>query len=365
MSQEQFYQWFEEIKTRFAALKKWQVLGIALISYGMIKARKSQASLIAEELPEFGKASTVERRIQRWMANPRIKITAVSISWMRWVIEQYQGERLYVLVDETKIGNRIACMMISLAIQNRAIPLIWKCYRANSAADYPSEGQVKMIGNLLRKVLAVVPVGKQVVLEADRGIGNSSNLMREVSEIGAKFLFRVKKGAIFTSEEGLATPLSELATCGQEWHSSGTLFTRKHREVDCHLHILWDEGHSEPWCLATNLEGLTGREYALRVWQEESFRDLKSGGWQWQSNLNRNPEIVERLLLPMAIAYAWCMTIGLLFPELDEKVRLAADYIRKHPKYCVFRIGLRFFKRYLYLDPSKIPLQIGPFFTPI
>lgn len=364
MSQEQFYQWFEEIKTRFTGLKKWQAFGIALISYGIIKARKSQASLIAEELPEFGKASTVERRIQRWMANPRIEIGIVCDSWMSWVFEKYHGKRLYLLVDETKISDRIGCMMISLAIQNRAVPLIWKCYRANSSADYPSEGQVKMIGNLLRKVLVVMPENKQAILEADRGIGNSSNLMREVSEIGAKFLFRVQKEAIFTSEEGLATPLGKLANCGQEWHGSGTLFTQKHREVDCHLHVIWDADQSESWCLATNLPGLTGREYALRVWQEESFRDLKSGGWQWQSSLIRNPEIIERLLLPMVIAYAWCMTIGLLFPGLDEETRLAVDYIRKHRKYCIFRVGLRFMKRYFFLDPSKIPLQIGPFFAP-
>jgi hypothetical protein len=73
---------------------------------------------------------------------------------------------------------------------------------------------------------------------------------------------------------------------------------------------------------------------------------------------------VDRFLLPMALAYAWCVTLGLWFTSLDEQVRLSTDYIRKHPKYCVFRIGLRFFKRYLFLDSSKIPLQIGPFPSP-
>ena len=77
-----------------------------------------------------------------------------------------------------------------------------------------------------------------------------------------------------------------------------------------------------------------------------------------------NPEIVDRFLLPMALAYAWCVSLGLLFTSLDAQIRLSADYIRKHPKYCVFRTGLRFFKRYLFLDPSKIPLQIGPFPSP-
>ncbi len=361
MSQKLFYQWFKEIRGRFSELKKWQTQGIALISLGIIKARKSQASLIAEELPEFGKASTVERRIQRWLANPRIEMDVIFASWVSWVLKQCRNRTLFLLVDETKIGKRVGCMVISLAIQKRAIPLVWQCYQADSTAGYPKEGQVKMIGNLLRKVLGLVPENKQVVLEADRGIGNSSNLMREVEQSGAKFLFRVKKETIFTSPSGQQIPLGKLVSCGQEWHGRGSVFTLKHREVSCHVHVIWASDQSEPWCLATNLDQLNGHEYALRVWQEESFRDLKSGGWQWQNSLIRNPAITERLLLPMAIAYAWCVTLGLLFPYFDEATRTAADYFRKHPKYCVFRIGLRFFKRYLFLNPDKIPLQIGPF----
>lgn len=363
MNQKQFYQWFEEIRKRFSGLKKWQSLGLILISYGIIKSRRVQASLIAEELPEFGKASTVERRIQRWIANPRIKVWELSVNWLNWVLENYQGEHIYLLVDETKISDRIGCMMISLAVQNRAIPLIWRCYRANSAADYPDEGQVKMIGKLLQILLEAIPKDKIVIMEADRGIGNSSNMMREVSDLGGKFLFRVKKEAIFTTKEGLSTPLTELAVVGQEWHGKGTLFT-KHRQVECEVHIHWEEDQDESWCLATNLSGLTGKEYAFRVWQEESFRDLKSGGWQWHISLIRNPTIVERLLLPMALAYAWCVSLGLLFLEQNKETQLVVDCVRKHIKYCAFRMGLRFFKRYLFLYPEKLTLTIGPFPAP-
>jgi hypothetical protein len=61
----------------------------------------------------------------------------------------YPGRPIYLLVDETKISDRIGCMMISLAIQKRAIPLIWRCYRANAAIHYPEEGQVKLVADLL------------------------------------------------------------------------------------------------------------------------------------------------------------------------------------------------------------------------
>lgn len=360
-----FYQWHVELRKHFSNLKKWQVLGLAIISFGIIRARHSQASKIAEEIPEFGKASTVERRIQRWESNPRISVGQVSIFWTQWVLGNYEGKIVFLLVDETKISDRIGCMMISLAIQNRAIPLIWRCYRANSSDDYPEEGQVKMIGNMLKKLVPAFPKDKDVILEADRGIGNSSNLMREVGEIEIDFLFRVNISAIFTFREGISSPLRDLACRGETFHAKGTLFTKDREIEECEVHILWDEEDcDEPWCLATNMSGLTGKEYKLRVWQEESFRDLKSAGWQWQSSLLRNAEIAERILLPMALAYAWCVSLGIFFENADEETRLPVDCIRKNPKYSVFRKGLRFFKRYFYLDPSKIPVKIGPFPAP-
>lgn len=365
MNQITFYQWHIEICNHFSNLKKWQALGLAISSFGIIKARHSQASIIAEEIPEFGKASTVERRLQRWKANPRIPVGQVSIFWTQWVLENYEGKIIFLLVDETKISDRIGCMMISLAIENRAIPLIWRCYRANSSEDYPKEGQVKMIANMLKKLGPVLPKDKDIILEADRGIGNSSNLMREVDDTGTDFLFRVNISAIFTSKEGISSPLRDLARRGETFHAKGSLFTQDREIEECEIHILWDEEDcDEPWCLATNMSGLTGKEYKLRVWQEESFRDLKSAGWQWQSSLVRNGEIAERILLPMALAYAWCVSLGIFFENTDEETRLVVDCIRKAPKYSVFRKGLRFFKRYIYVDPRKIPVKIGPFSAP-
>jgi len=359
MNPSQFYQWFEVIEEGFTDFKKWQAMGLAMISYGILKARCSQASLIAEELPEFGKASTVERRIQRWIANERIDTKEACVNWVKWVMENYEGDIAYLLVDESKLGKRIGCLMISLAFKRRAIPLIWKCYRADSAADYPKEGQVNLIVNMLSMILPVIPEEMQIIVQADRGIGNSSNLMKKIVELELFFLFRIQRTDNFTPKNGKRATLKSVAKPGEEWHAAGKLFIKN--QVKCHVHIIWDEGHEEPWCVATNMEGLTGREYANRVWQEESFRDLKSGGWQWHKNLSRNPNTIERLLLPMTIAYAWCISLGVWFAQLDEAVQRKIDYIRKDVKYSIFRSGLRYFKRMFSLEERYLYFRIGPF----
>ena len=101
MNQITFYQWHIEICNHFSNLKKWQALGLAISSFGIIKARHSQASIIAEEIPEFGKASTVERRLQRWKANPRIPVGQVSIFWTQWVLENYEGKIIFLLRNQS------------------------------------------------------------------------------------------------------------------------------------------------------------------------------------------------------------------------------------------------------------------------
>ncbi len=363
MNQRQFYQWFRTLQQHLKGLKKWQALGLAMLSYGIITARRAQASLIAEELPMFGTASAVERRIQRWIANPRIDVKAICTQWVRWVLTGYQGKHIYLLVDETKLADRIGCMVIALAYRQRAIPLAWRCYPANSSKGYPPEGQVGMIVKLLQVILPALPQGKPVILQADRGIGNSSRLMRAVQALGLHFLFRVQWEATFAQEHGQRAALRTRARRGRSWHASGVLF-RLEKGVACHVHVLWHAAQKEPWCLATNMTGLTGEEYAMRVWQEESFRDLKSGGWQWQHQRSRNPDTIERWILAMTVAYTWCLSLGRKFMQLAPDVQKKVDCVRTAPKYCLFRMGLRYFKRMFvsrFVSPS---FQIGPFHAP-
>ena len=126
--------------------------------------------------------------------------------------------------------------------------------------------------------------------------------------------------------------------------------------------MIWETGQKEPWCLATNEAQISGHRYAMRVWQEESFRDLKSGGWQWQTSYLECPARMERLVLVLAVAYAWMITQGGFVLNGDEanwKEVLDA----KKSKYSIFRVGLRFFKR---MSQSKMQsIYVGLFFAPL
>ncbi|MCU0500029.1 MAG: hypothetical protein MUF87_21980 [Anaerolineae bacterium] len=74
--------------------------------------------------------------------------------------------------------------MVSLAFEQRAIPLVWRCYRANSAADDPPQGQVLLVWQLLHQVINVIGLQARPIVEMDRGMAHSEAMLRALKSLG-------------------------------------------------------------------------------------------------------------------------------------------------------------------------------------
>jgi hypothetical protein len=165
-----------------------------------------------------------------------------------------------------------------------------------------------MIGELLHLIQQGIPAHLPVLVLADRGIGTSPKLCQKVEALGWHYLFRVtKKSKILVGED--AYTIYQQVQVGQSWSASGIVF-KKRGHIPAHARALWSEGYDEPWALVTNDPTLTGYEYAQRNWQEQSFRDLKSGGWRWSGSGIDDPAHMTRFLLLLVLAYAWVVGLG-------------------------------------------------------
>lgn len=131
MSLEELYHWQAAVRQAFRFLGSWQVMGLALYSYGVILARQCAPSRVGEKLPLVGKADTVQRRLERWLDNERIDWQVCCQAWSRWVLNHYSGQQLIVLVDETKLGDRLSVMVVGVAYRGCCIPLAFWCYPPN------------------------------------------------------------------------------------------------------------------------------------------------------------------------------------------------------------------------------------------
>lgn len=360
MNLDLLYQWIDLIQVHFHSLGKWQATNLALYSLGVVLAEHCQSSKVAEALGFVGRIPTVERRLRRWLSNRRLDMEACFQAWSFWVWRCLDVPRAVLLVDESKIADRIGVMMVSLAYEHRAIPLVWRCYRANSALDYPHQGQVLMIWGLLARVCEALPPDSLPIVQMDRGLGHSSAMLKALGTLPIRFQVRVKHNATFTSRRGHTCLLKDLVKRGERVTCYGHLF-RGDQQIKVIAHLIWDVNQQEPWCLVTNDRHIRGGDYALRMWQEESFRDLKSGGWQWQCTYVTTPDHAQRLLLVLAVAYAWMLTQGTFVLNGDADLQREV-YAGKHPKYSVFRSGLRLFKRMWYTHVEKI--YVGLCFIP-
>jgi len=319
------YQWQARLGKALSKLNSWQIENVGLFSYGVIRAESCQQGQIARQVNEHERVESTMRRWRRFLSNKAFPLEVFFAEWTRWVLSAMVGTEITLLVDETKLHDRIGVMVVGVAWQGRCIPLAWRAYRANDAASYPAEGQVKMIERLLLQVKAGVEPDKSVLVLADRGIGCSPDLCHAVTGLGWHYLFRVTCQTKIVTEHGDYT-IAQQVQPGDVWAASGLVFKQRGR-IPAHARALWGTDYPEPWALVTSDERLSGHEYARRNWHEQSFRDLKSGGWQWGESRLRLPAHVERLLVVLVIAYAWVIAIGSQAVQADR-----AHPLHRHPK---------------------------------
>jgi hypothetical protein len=342
MNYELLYQFEQLLSAHLPCLNGWQQANVALFSYGVIRAESCQQGAIARAVSCAEQVESNTRRFRRWLDNPAVDLAAFFEAWSRWVVSSVGGEAITLLVDETKLHDRIGVMMVGLAWQGRCLPLAWRTYRANSRVEYPAEGQVGMIRTLLEQVKAGVGESRPVLVLADRGIGCSPDLCRAVAALGWQYLFRVTcQTKVVTAEADYA--IAQQVQPGEIWAQAGTVFKQRGR-IPAHARALWADGYDEPWALVTNDDSLTGHEYARRNWQEQSFRDLKSGGWHWGESRIRSPHHVANLLVILAIAYTWMIALG----SQAVAAGLSQPLVRRpdgtfRRLWSLFREGLRYF----------------------
>jgi hypothetical protein len=284
---------------------------IAHFTHALLQEKDIRQNHLAQGAPLSIKPDSFERRFQRFLANKRIPLEAAQEQLSRWVLTSLPDstEEIVLIVDETSLAEHVRVMALCLAYQGRAIPLCWESYPANS-----NRSQLQVITNLLERVQRAMPPGRIVIVEADRGIGCSSDLLKVIVRLGWHYLVRVQKTLhlrLGEGEEETEVPFSALLA--KEGDALPLCFGKAFKKagwLSCGILGCFESGCKDAWCLLTNYPGATCVGYALRMWVEASFRDLKSNGWQWQRSRVRDSVRVGRLWLLMAVSVVFALSLG-------------------------------------------------------
>jgi len=311
--QEVWQGWEDELRGLLEGVGIWQCRALALFSLGVALAKHCGVARAAAMVPGVALVPSITRRFERLLASERLDVVAVRSAVAARVLEAARGHTVWLALDEThqgrtETGARFGMLALRLVYRERAIPLGWVCYHPGAApAPFPV-----LIGRLIREVAAVMPPDAQVVLMTDRGLSWPS-LIDQCRRVGWSFLCRVQRQTRVQTADDRAGTIGDLAPCpGTRWRGHGRAFLKAGWRTLA-LVAVWRRRDDEPWLLVTDLspDWVRCDQYRHRMDEEESFRDDKSSGFDWDHSRVRDPAHMTRLLLILQLAACFVLLQGL------------------------------------------------------
>lgn len=300
------------VKSVFPSLRKTQAVNLSLAVFGQIKSQSTILSEIVREVPGAVKHKHRLKRLWRFVSNSRVKPERMFEFWVPWCMRHFTtGTYITVALDWTGLKGNLACLMASLVVNGRAIPLLWQVVKYSQIKDSTNRIEQRLVSRLIN----LIPDGKKLVLVADRGFGRCEFLKFLLAK-HLLFVIRVEKNVRVKPEEKRAFLLSTLARKlipnTRVWYES--ISYRDDGAIPTiSLAAVVALGSNDPWFLVTNLKSSKRAIncYALRFQIEEGFRDLKHplGLEKLQT---RSMMRIRRILLVAAISQALLMLIGKL-----------------------------------------------------
>lgn len=239
-------QWRARMQEAFGCLHGHQINAICDAVQAMILAGHCQLTLMAIAGPGSARVPSVERRLQRLLANGRIGVDVCAERWARMLLK---GSRdITLMLDETPQHNHLRVMKLSWQLGGRAIPLLWRCYRPNALL----KRQDRLVLELVKQARRVLPTEARVTLMTDRGLCWPS-LIKLCEAHGWHYLMRLQSQTRLRLDDDSETAVGDLVhKPGQHWRGPGWVF-KKAGWLRANVVAWWHKDCQEAWLVVTNL----------------------------------------------------------------------------------------------------------------
>jgi hypothetical protein len=296
-----------------------QITVLALWSYGIVLAKTCGLSSVAMVLAsDFGeKESNFRQRLREWYWDKKDKQGKKRVDWevsqsfvplLKWILALWSPteQKLVLAMDATSLKKLFVVLSISVVYRGCAIPIAWAILPEGQKGSWKEPWL-----RLFQGLQGSTPADWLVIVAADRGL-YARWLYAAIQGCGWHPLLRINLCSKYRPP-GAAEfrPLAQLlASPGSVWAGKVTCFAVN--SVEGTLLACWGVKHLEPWLLLTDLppENASATWYGMRSWIEDSFRDLKSDGWQWQHTRMSDPVRAARLWLALSVATLWVVSVG-------------------------------------------------------
>ena len=253
-----------------------------------------------------------ERYILRFLSNSGIDPCNVMSVLVRDLFKRTvpNGSTAVLMLDQSKISERFECLMLSLRVGRRALPVMWCVEETKGAIGFDIQRK------LLDEATTFIPAGIRIMLAADRFYGTSA-LVGYCRDRDWGYRIRLKGNLRFRHSGGDISPEEAY---GQGMKSlEGAVFANS--DVSTNIGILHEKGHPEPWFIAMDVKPTEYRtlDYGMRWGIECMFSDFKSRGFGITDTKLTTANRIERLLPLLSVASYWAVSTGLLPDPESER----------------------------------------------
>jgi len=284
---------------------------LAMMVTGLFLGRHAQLWEIALWVPLPIQLTSLVRRFERFVADPRVKVAAFFHPFVLAGITCLGNETAYLILDCTQAGQKCRTLVVGLAYHGTVLPLAWQSCKGK-------KGHLKgeFHRALLQQVYPYLRHHRRVILLGDAEFSNEP-VIRWLLTVNWGFVLRFQHSYQLqtspTTDWQSAQQLYQASQLqpGQVKQWSNLVYTQEHQISDLSVTVYWGEQEPEPWCLVSNLPA--GEQlhliYPMRFWIETLFGNHKSRGFQLARTHLTDPEQIDRLVL--ALAMATYITLGL------------------------------------------------------
>lgn len=282
---------------------------LAYVLVGITQSVSAQLGAIARAMPLDTRQVIKEQRLRRFLDNDRLTQGVHYQPLVQAALTGLHRQRVHVLIDRVLLRNTQNVLVVSIGFRRRSIPLAWSVLEHRGKSNRTDQQ------TLLTQALALLPAGVRVTVHgdsefrswelftwlrahgADVFLGIQGNTYVQMGADGERRLLHdwlVDRATIaylnevYVTEDGHG-PVSVLAWWGTD-----------------------DDGKPIVRAVMTNLPATyqTYRRGRHRMWIETVFRDWQSGGFHLDRTGLTDGGRLLRLLLPLAIAYLWLVSLG-------------------------------------------------------
>jgi len=345
-----YHIWLRKIRQLRPFERITKVRNMAWLVVGIYRSRSVHLSKVASNIPALAVLASVTRRVDRFLANPTIRVRDWYEPIAKWLLAGLVGREMRLIVDGSKVGFGHQLLVVTLAYRSRALPLAWTWVRGGRGHSSTRKQLA-----LLSYVRGLLPEDARVLLVGDSEFG-AVEVLRQVDAWRWKYVLRQKSSHLVKAAEGTSwRPLGSLISQAGQSLWLGRLHLTQLPAYAVNLLAHWQVGEDEPWLLATNLPSLREalRAYVRRMWIEEMFVDLKDNGFDLESTRLRQVAKLSRLTLAVALLYVELVACG--SRTIKAGLRRLVDRADRRDL-SVFRIGLYMRERHL---TNSIPFSIA------